>query len=65
VPWGPPRADAAGNHWNAIRPGDIASGESITGSYDTTIIWDLSDDGHYYTDAWLYTGTNDPAVPHC
>ena len=31
----------------------------------TTTVWDLSDDGYYYTDAWLYTGTNGTAVPHC
>ena len=32
------------------------TGQSITGPYDTTTMWDLSDDGYYYTDAWLYTG---------
>lgn len=41
------------------------NGQSITGPYDTTTIWDLSDDGYYYTDAWLFTGTNGPAVPPC
>jgi hypothetical protein len=41
------------------------NGQSITGPYDTTTIWDLSDDGYYYTDAWLYTGTNGAAVPQC
>ena len=41
------------------------TGEAITGPYNTTNIWDLSDDGYYYTDAWLYTGTNGAAVPHC
>ena len=41
------------------------NGQSIKGPYDTTAIWDLSDDGYYYTDAWLYTGTNGPAVPAC
>jgi Fibronectin type III domain/CHAP domain len=41
------------------------NGQSITGPYDTTAIWDLGDDGYYYTDAWLYTGTNGPAVPAC
>ena len=42
------------------------NGQSITGPYDTTPIWDLSDDdGYYYTDAWVYTGTNGAAVPHC
>jgi hypothetical protein len=41
------------------------NGESITGPYDTTTMWDLSDDGYYYTDAWLYTGTNGAVVPAC
>jgi hypothetical protein len=41
------------------------NGQSITGPYDTTTIWDLSDDGYYYTDAWLFTGVNGPAVPAC
>ena len=40
-------------------------GESITGPYNTTNIWNLSDDGYYYTDAWLYTGSNGAVVPHC
>jgi hypothetical protein len=41
------------------------NGQSITGPYGTEAIWDLSDDGWYYSDAWLYTGTNGPAVPPC
>ena len=41
------------------------NGQSITGPYDTTTIWDLSDDGRYYSDAWLWTGTNGPGVPGC
>jgi LasA protease len=43
------------------------NGQSITNSHsnDTTTIWDLATDGYYYTDAWLYTGINGPAVPHC
>jgi len=41
------------------------TGQSITGPYDTTTMWDLSNDGYYYTDAWLYTDTNGAAVPHC
>lgn len=40
-------------------------GQSITGPYGTTTIWDLSDDGYYYTDAWIYTGSNDAVVPRC
>ncbi len=43
------------------------NGESITNSHynDTTAVWDLSDDGYWYTDAWLFTGKNGPAVPAC
>jgi hypothetical protein len=41
------------------------TGQSITGPYDTTTMWDLANDGYYYTDAWLYTGINGAAVPHC
>ena len=41
------------------------NGQSITGPYDTTTLWDLADDGYYYTDAWLFTGINGPAVPAC
>ena len=43
------------------------TGQSITNSYykDTTTMWDLSDNGYYYSDAWLYTGTNGAAVPAC
>jgi hypothetical protein len=41
------------------------NGQSIAGPYGTTNIWDLSDDGYYYTDAWLYTGSNGAVVPHC
>lgn len=41
------------------------SGQSITGPYGTTTMWDLSDDGYYYTDAWIYTGSNSPVVPRC
>ncbi|MBV1852596.1 fibronectin type III domain-containing protein [Catellatospora tritici] len=42
-------------------------GQSITNSHYnyTTTIWDLSDDGYFYTDAWLYTGTNGAVVPKC
>ena len=41
------------------------NGQSIAGPYGTEAIWDLSDDGWYYSDAWIYTGTNGPAVPPC
>ena len=41
------------------------NGQSITGPYGTETIWDLGDDGYYYSDAWLYTGTNGAVVPAC
>src|SRR5262249_43020271 len=43
------------------------NGQSITNSHYsyTTTIWDLSDDGYWYTDAWLYTGKNGAVVPLC
>jgi surface antigen len=49
----------------AITIACYVTGQSIKGPYNTTNIWDLAVGGHYYTDAWLYTGTNGPAVPHC
>jgi hypothetical protein len=43
------------------------NGEAITNSHygDTTTVWDLSDDGYFYTDAWLFTDSNGPVVPPC
>lgn len=43
------------------------TGQSITNSSveDTTTIWDLSDNGYYYTDAWLNTGSYAAVVPAC
>jgi hypothetical protein len=41
------------------------TGQAITGPYGRTTIWDLSDDGYYYTDAWLYTGSSAAVVPKC
>jgi surface antigen len=65
---GPGNGYAAGPTHAANSPITLVcyvTGQSITGPYDTTTIWDLADDGYYYTDAWLYTGTNGPAVPEC
>jgi hypothetical protein len=50
---------------SAVTIACYVTGQSITGPYDATTMWDLSNDGYYYTDAWLYTGTNGAAVPHC
>ncbi|GAB2979125.1 hypothetical protein GCM10027076_16010 [Nocardioides montaniterrae] len=41
------------------------SGQSIKGPYGTESIWDLADDGYFYSDAWVYTGTNGAAIPKC
>jgi hypothetical protein len=41
------------------------SGQSIAGPYGTESIWDLSTDGYYYSDSWLWTDSNGPAVPEC
>ncbi len=41
------------------------NGQSITGPYGTESVWDLGDDGYYYADAWLWTGSNSPVVPQC
>ena len=41
------------------------NGQSITGPYGTESIWDLSTDGYYYSDAWLWTDSNGPVVPQC
>jgi uncharacterized protein YraI len=67
---GPGNQYAAGPTYPANASITIAchvNGQTITNSYynDTTPIWDLATDGHYYSDAWLYTGTNGAAVPPC
>jgi uncharacterized protein YraI len=41
------------------------TGQQIQGPYGTEAIWDLSDNGWYYSDAWVWTGTNGAAVPAC
>jgi hypothetical protein len=41
------------------------NGQSITGPYGTEAAWDLGDDGYYYSDAWIWTGSNSPVVPVC
>ena len=65
---GPGNQYAAGPNHAKSTPIQIAcyvTGQSITGPYDTTTIWDLAVGGYCYSDAWLYTGTNGAAVPHC
>jgi hypothetical protein len=41
------------------------NGQSITGPYGTETLWDLATDGYYYSDAWVYTGSNSSVVPKC
>ena len=41
------------------------NGQSIAGPYGTETIWDLGDDGYYYSDAWIWTGSNSAVVPAC
>ena len=65
---GPANSYAAGPSRAANSPLTIVcyvNGQSIAGPYGTEAIWDLATDGRYYADAWLYTGTNGPAVPAC
>jgi hypothetical protein len=65
---GPSNAYAAGpNHpaGAAIQIACYVDGQSITGPYGTETIWDLSTDGYYYADAWIWTDSNGAVVPHC
>ncbi len=65
---GPSNAYSAGPARAAGSDVQIAcyvSGQSIAGPYGTESIWDLSTDGYYYSDAWLWTDSNGPVVPEC
>ncbi len=65
---GPANSYAAGPEHAAGSPIYIVcyvNGQSIAGPYGTESIWDLSTDGYYYSDAWLWTDTNGPVVPEC
>ena len=65
---GPSDAYAAGPTRPAGTGVQIAcyvDGQSITGPYGTETIWDLSTDGYYYADAWIWTDSNGEVVPHC
>jgi uncharacterized protein YraI len=43
-----------------------ASGETVTGKYGTTDIWDhVPASGGYVTDAYVYTGSNGRVAPDC
>ena len=65
---GPANSYAAGPTHAAGSPIYIVcyvNGQSISGPYGTEIVWDLGDDGYYYSDAWLWTDSNGPVVPAC
>jgi hypothetical protein len=65
---GPSNAYAAGPTHPAgatIQLACYVDGQSIAGPYGTETIWDLSTDGYYYADAWLWTDSNGAVVPHC
>jgi hypothetical protein len=67
---GPGDQYAAGPTYAAgttIRIYCYTNGEAITNSHynDTTVAWDLSDDGYWYSDAWLFTNSNGTVVPAC
>jgi surface antigen len=65
---GPANSYAAGPTHAAGSPIYIVcyvNGQSIAGPYGTETVWDLGDDGYYYSDAWLWTDSNGPVVPAC
>ena len=65
---GPSNAYSAGPARAAGSDVQIAcyvSGQSIAGPYGTETVWDLSTDGYYYSDSWLWTDSNGPVVPEC
>jgi uncharacterized protein YraI len=40
-------------------------GETITGPYGTSNIWDNIDDGEFIADAYVHTGSDGYVRPHC
>ncbi|MEU5879389.1 hypothetical protein [Spirillospora sp. NPDC047279] len=40
-------------------------GQSVTGTYGTTDVWNRIGSGHYISDAYTYTGSDDPIAPAC
>ncbi|MGW0844971.1 SH3 domain-containing protein [Streptomyces sp. NPDC002787] len=40
-------------------------GQTITGPYGTTNVWDNIDDGEYISDAYVYTGSDGYVAPRC
>lgn len=40
-------------------------GETVSGTYGRSDIWDRTRSGYYVPDVFLYTGSDDPVVPRC
>ncbi|MGK3209016.1 hypothetical protein [Amycolatopsis sp. MEPSY49] len=40
-------------------------GDSVTGTFGTSTIWDRIGPGHYVSDTYLLTGSDAPVAPHC
>lgn len=40
-------------------------GDSVTGTFGTSTIWDRIGPGHYVSDTYLQTGSDAPVAPHC
>lgn len=40
-------------------------GQTISGPYGTTNVWDNIDDGEYVSDAYVYTGSDGYVAPRC
>jgi GH24 family phage-related lysozyme (muramidase)/peptidoglycan hydrolase-like protein with peptidoglycan-binding domain len=40
-------------------------GETVSGTYGTSNIWNRTKSGYYVPDVFLYTGSDDPVVPEC
>lgn len=40
-------------------------GDSVTGTFGTSTIWDRIGAGHYVSDTYLQTGSDLPVAPHC
>ncbi|MEU3414965.1 SH3 domain-containing protein [Streptomyces sp. NPDC006658] len=42
-----------------------APGTTVAGTYGTTNIWDLIDNGEYVSDAYVHTGSDGYIAPRC
>ncbi|QFU93190.1 hypothetical protein [Amycolatopsis sp. YIM 10] len=40
-------------------------GETVTGTYGTSNIWNRIGTGHYISDTYVYTGSDNPVAPKC